>query len=139
MTPAGTSNELDVQNGWEENTHTHGTTTPFECGIGANSTHLKAMSYEVPRIFIVANAKKVWMVRGGTYEYTCVGPAGERSHLLLISIKTRTVHFWKYNIISDSPVRLSQERQQYYCTVFSLLVSEVPRRATEGGKVSAKT
>ena len=24
MTPAGTSNELDVQNGWEENTHTFG-------------------------------------------------------------------------------------------------------------------
>ena len=24
MTPAGTSNELDVQNGWEENTHTPG-------------------------------------------------------------------------------------------------------------------
>ena len=24
MTPAGTSNELDVQNGWEENTHTNG-------------------------------------------------------------------------------------------------------------------
>ena len=23
MTPAGTSDELDVQNGWEENTHTH--------------------------------------------------------------------------------------------------------------------
>ena len=23
MTPAGTSNELDVQNGWEENTHTY--------------------------------------------------------------------------------------------------------------------
>ena len=23
VTPAGTSNELDVQNGWEENTHTH--------------------------------------------------------------------------------------------------------------------
>ena len=23
MTPAGTSNELDVQNGWEENKHTH--------------------------------------------------------------------------------------------------------------------
>ena len=23
MTPAGMSNELDVQNGWEENTHTH--------------------------------------------------------------------------------------------------------------------
>ena len=26
MTPAGTSNELDVQNGWEENTHTHSAT-----------------------------------------------------------------------------------------------------------------
>ena len=25
MTPAGTSNELDVQNEWEENTHTHNT------------------------------------------------------------------------------------------------------------------
>ena len=25
MTPAGTSNELDVQNEWEENTHTHHT------------------------------------------------------------------------------------------------------------------
>ena len=23
VTPAGTSNELDVQNEWEENTHTH--------------------------------------------------------------------------------------------------------------------
>ena len=23
VTPAGTSNELDVQNKWEENTHTH--------------------------------------------------------------------------------------------------------------------
>ena len=23
MTPAGTSNELDVQNGWEDNTHIH--------------------------------------------------------------------------------------------------------------------
>ena len=26
MTPAGTSNELDVQNEWEENTHTHTST-----------------------------------------------------------------------------------------------------------------
>ena len=30
MTPAGTSNELDVQNGWEENTHTH-TGILFQC------------------------------------------------------------------------------------------------------------
>ena len=33
MTPAGTSNELDVQNGWEENTHTH---TQF-----SSLTHIK--------------------------------------------------------------------------------------------------
>ena len=33
MTPAGTSNELDVQNGWEENTHTH--TEVENLGIGA--------------------------------------------------------------------------------------------------------
>ena len=31
MTPAGTSNELDVQNGWEENTHTHCGTTKYYC------------------------------------------------------------------------------------------------------------
>ena len=30
MTPAGTSNELDVQNGWEENTHTHAQNLVFE-------------------------------------------------------------------------------------------------------------
>ena len=29
MTPAGTSNELDVQNGWEENTHTHSSVLVF--------------------------------------------------------------------------------------------------------------
>ncbi|CAM9200903.1 unnamed protein product, partial [Ascophyllum nodosum] len=28
VTPAGTSNELDVQNGWEENTHTISRSTP---------------------------------------------------------------------------------------------------------------
>ena len=28
VTPAGTSNELDVQNGWEENTHTHTCRSP---------------------------------------------------------------------------------------------------------------
>ena len=30
MTPAGTSNEFDVQNKWEENTHTHTSHSPFE-------------------------------------------------------------------------------------------------------------
>ena len=29
MTPAGTSNELDVQNKWEENIHTHSVTVSF--------------------------------------------------------------------------------------------------------------
>ena len=36
MTPAGTSNELDVQNGWEENTHTH-TLTFFRGGCFSNN------------------------------------------------------------------------------------------------------
>ena len=38
VTPAGTSNELDVQNEWEENTHTH-TYTPSgrKTSIGARS------------------------------------------------------------------------------------------------------
>ena len=35
MTPAGTSNELDVQNGWEENTHTH---WPCAGGLSAVNT-----------------------------------------------------------------------------------------------------
>ena len=33
MTPAGTSNELDVQNEWEENTHTHTHTHTHTQGI----------------------------------------------------------------------------------------------------------
>ena len=36
MTPAGTSNELDVQNEWEENTHTRCSsthTTTFVCSV----------------------------------------------------------------------------------------------------------
>ena len=33
MTPAGTSNELDVQNGWEENTHTHTTMAFLNPGV----------------------------------------------------------------------------------------------------------
>ena len=37
MTPAGTSNELDVQNGWEENTHTH---TPRGGGFSLKSIPL---------------------------------------------------------------------------------------------------
>ena len=36
MTPAGTSNELDVQNGWEENTHTH-TTPGAVCAVHTSS------------------------------------------------------------------------------------------------------
>ena len=34
VTPAGTSNELDVQNGWEENTHTHSLLTVAVYGEG---------------------------------------------------------------------------------------------------------
>ena len=35
VTPAGTSNELDVQNEWEENTHTHTLFTPNPCDYSA--------------------------------------------------------------------------------------------------------
>ena len=34
MTPAGTSNELDVQNGWEENTHTFWTSSSLDVPAG---------------------------------------------------------------------------------------------------------
>ena len=33
MTPAGTSNELDVQNEWEENTHTHTGISMYVCMV----------------------------------------------------------------------------------------------------------
>ena len=38
MTPAGTSNELDVQNGWEENTHTTWYSNGFSNGSNHGST-----------------------------------------------------------------------------------------------------
>ena len=53
MTPAGTSNELDVQNGWEENTHTH---------------TLLVVSYEesFPRNFGVGGVKTIsWKISSG--------------------------------------------------------------------------
>ena len=37
MTPAGTSNELDVHNEWEENTHTH---TPTQQAFSFRTRHL---------------------------------------------------------------------------------------------------
>ena len=44
VTPAGTSNELDVQNGWEENTHTRSCTAPQRSAAPAamdNKIHSK--------------------------------------------------------------------------------------------------
>ena len=41
VTPAGTSNELDVQNGWEENTHTHTHVIFSFCQTGLAETHTK--------------------------------------------------------------------------------------------------
>ena len=43
MTPAGTSNELDVQNGWEENTHTH----PVYNSIFQIFDYLRAVVYNL--------------------------------------------------------------------------------------------
>ena len=45
MTPAGTSNELDVQNEWEENTHTHTITH------GSSNIHYKGYKYKATFFF----------------------------------------------------------------------------------------
>ena len=39
MTPAGTSNELDVQNEWEENTHTHTSSLDVPAGVTQEEGH----------------------------------------------------------------------------------------------------
>ena len=51
VTPAGTSNELDVQNGWEENTHTHGTartqdqsTSSYRCNVLRHTGRVRLMT-----------------------------------------------------------------------------------------------
>ena len=47
MTPAGTSNELDVQNGWEENTHTQGQYA--EC-VNQQQQHIEGRLNKGPRL-----------------------------------------------------------------------------------------
>ena len=51
MTPAGTSNKLDVQNEWEENTHTHsvygGDCEAAIAEAAAAVTHVQSQSQEV--------------------------------------------------------------------------------------------
>ena len=47
MTPAGTSNELDVQNEWEENTHTH--MHICQKNIEMHSIGLEILVYRQPR------------------------------------------------------------------------------------------
>ena len=44
MTPAGTSNELDVQNGWEENTHTH----THSIYVGISFSHDSHHAWDIP-------------------------------------------------------------------------------------------
>ena len=59
VTPAGTSNELDVQNGWEENTHTHTHSQPYPLIYavanpirGAEQENIRGTSTRAPRIFL---------------------------------------------------------------------------------------
>ena len=47
VTPAGTSNELDVQNEWEENTHTHNPLDAYLYGI-LSVAHRKSKSKSRP-------------------------------------------------------------------------------------------
>ena len=49
MTPAGTSNELDVQNGWEENTHTH--MVEARSVNVKNTTTIIVLTYGIPPEF----------------------------------------------------------------------------------------
>ena len=62
MTPAGTSNELDVQNGWEENTHTH-TLERFskDAGILADLVHLHEQPSKVgPETALECVRRAIW-------------------------------------------------------------------------------
>ena len=56
MTPAGTSNELDVQNEWKENTHTthssNSTTNSIDNNINSTNNSININSYD-PRGGIV--------------------------------------------------------------------------------------
>ena len=52
MTPAGTSNELDVQNEWEENTHTH---TPPDCAVMCNLINTHTHTHTGPDCAVMCN------------------------------------------------------------------------------------
>ena len=52
MTPAGTSNGLDVQNGWEENTHTHSTLIAMQ-GHQKNSENKNIVSTSSNMVVII--------------------------------------------------------------------------------------
>ena len=53
MTPAGTSNELDVQNGWEENTHTHTKSDEYNNSMYVWSSHIARVSINRVRLPIL--------------------------------------------------------------------------------------
>ena len=55
MTSAGTSNELDVQNEWEENTHTH--THKLQSAV-MYCTIMKNIKIVVPLVFVGVTSRK---------------------------------------------------------------------------------
>ena len=54
MTPAGTSNELDVQNGWEENTHTHIMIRIYRCTLNLIGGSIGRTSFSNPTLYILS-------------------------------------------------------------------------------------
>ena len=75
MTPAGTSNELDVQNGWEENTHTHTRITllivDFVC-CGAHETVQTVVRNQIHHHHLDADMFPMFSV-GWTWQGFCRG------------------------------------------------------------------
>ena len=71
MTPAGTSNELDVQNGWEENTHTN---TPHIIKGAVYTVWIFICICMSLRVFLFAKKMK-FLTKGGIHCISQVFPS----------------------------------------------------------------
>ena len=75
MTPAGTSNELDVQNGWEENTHTFWTSMDVPAGVtqeeGNTGFSLHLLSAVVALIFLARRIQPFLSLVDREVEFLC--------------------------------------------------------------------
>ena len=75
MTPAGTSNELDVQNGWEENTHTFWTSMDVPAGVtqeeGNTGFSLHLLSAVLALIFLARRIHPFLSLVDREVEFLC--------------------------------------------------------------------